>query len=78
MNVILGNSAAEGIGIGKAFVLPEEQERKILKTKISSQDADSEWQRFLDACSRVQSELSDSLKNENMTKAQHDVLETYM
>lgn len=77
MNVILGISAAEGIGIGKAFVLPDEQERKIPKRKISAQEVNVEWQRLTDACSQVQKEFSDFLSTKDITKDQREVLETY-
>ena len=43
MNVVLGVSAAPGIGIGKAFILPEEQERIIPKRKISQEEVEPEW-----------------------------------
>ena len=77
MNVILDISAAEGIGIGKAFVLPDEQERKIPKRKISAQEVNVEWQRLTDACSQVQKEFSDFLSTKDITKDQREVLETY-
>lgn len=77
MNVILGISAAEGIGIGKAFVLPDEPERKIPKRKIYAQEVDTEWQRLTDACSQVQKEFSDFLSSKDITKDQSEVLETY-
>ncbi|MGN0729761.1 phosphoenolpyruvate--protein phosphotransferase [Treponema sp.] len=77
MNVILGISAAEGIGIGKAFVLPDEQERKIPKRKISASEVESGWRRLTEACARVQKEFSDSLSSGETTKAQREVIETY-
>ena len=49
MNVILGISAATGIGIGPAFVLPEEKERIIPHHAISKEDVAKEWKRFDDA-----------------------------
>ena len=49
MNVILGISAAAGIGVGKAFILPEERKREIPKHKIKTEQIDSEWKRFEEA-----------------------------
>ena len=78
MNVVLGVSAAPGIGIGKAFILPEEQERIIPKRKISQEEVEPEWVRFQNACHDVQSDLNTHLSDEKINKEQHDVLETYL
>jgi phosphotransferase system enzyme I (PtsI) len=76
MNVILGTSAAGGIGIGTAFVLPEEQERKIEKRKISPDEIESEWTKLQSACQQVQDKLSSYLTGD-VKKDQKDVIETY-
>ena len=78
MNVILGSPAAPGIGIGKAFILPEEQERIISKRKISQSEVEPEWKRFTDACKKVQNDLNVHLNDAKISKDQHDVLETYL
>ena len=78
MNVILGSPAAPGIGIGKAFILPEEQERIISKRKISQSEVEPEWKRFTDACKKVQNDLNVQLNDAKISKDQHDVLETYL
>lgn len=78
MNVVLGVSAAPGIGIGKAFILPEEQERIIPKRKISQEEVEPEWVRFQNACHDVQSDLNTHLSDEKINKEQHDVIETYL
>lgn len=78
MNVILGVSASPGIGIGNAFILPEEQERFIPKRKISQAEVDPEWARFQSACHTVQTELNTHISDDKISKDQHDVLETYL
>ena len=78
MNVVLGSPAAPGIGIGNAFILPEEQERIIPKRRISQEEVEPEWKRFTDACRNVQNELNSHIQDEKISKDQHDVLETYL
>lgn len=77
MNVILGTSAAGGIGIGTAFVLPEEQERKIPKRTVSAQEAVADWERLQKACAQLQERLIAYLAEEGVTKEQRDVIEAY-
>ena len=78
MDVILGVSAAAGIGIGTAYVLPEEQERKIPKYRIDQQKLVSEWERLKGACDKVTEELKAHLEEQGSTKEQKDVLESYL
>lgn len=78
MDVILGVSAAAGIGIGTAYVLPEEQERKIPKYRIDQQKLVSEWERLKGACDTVTEELKTHLEESGATKEQKDVLESYL
>ncbi len=78
MDVILGVSAAAGIGIGTAYVLPEEQERKIPKYRIDQQKLVTEWERLKAACDKVTEELKAHLEEPNSTKEQKDVLESYL
>lgn len=78
MNVILGISAAGRIGIGKAFILPEQEERKIPCHKISQEEISSEWNRFTEARQAVIEELNSHLQDPNNSKEQKDLLETYL
>lgn len=78
MNVILGISAAGKIGIGKAFILPEQEERKIPCRKISQEEISSEWNRFTEARQAVIEELNSHLQDPNNSKEQKDLLETYL
>lgn len=77
MNIFLGTPASDGVGIGKAFVLPEEQERKIPKNNINAQDISAEWQRFKNACDAVYKEIDTNLKSLSPDNLQRVILETY-
>lgn len=78
MNVILGLSASAGIGIGNAFVLPEEKERIIPKNNISPQTLETEWQRFISACQSVKDSINNDLKNLSKDDLQRVIFETYL
>lgn len=77
MNVILGISAAAGIGVGKAFILPEERKREIPKHKIKTEQIDSEWKRFEEACAKVQETIKGHLENAGSNATQKEIIETY-
>lgn len=77
MNVILGISASSGIGIGKAFVLPEEQEKIIPKEKISPEQIEEGWTRFQDACAKVHESITTDLAALPKDDLHRVILETY-
>lgn len=77
MNVILGVSAAGGTGIGKAFIIPENQEQIIPKKKISLDDLDTGWSRFAEACETVQKQIEASLETLSKDNLQRVIFETY-
>lgn len=77
MNVILGISAASGIGIGNVFILPENQELVIPQNKISSNDVAGDWKRFEDAVEDVQEEIETHLKTLDREDLQYVIFETY-
>ena len=77
MNVVLGLSASTGIGIGKAFVLPEIKEKVIPKEKITSDQLAEGWDRFTAACSSVQSLIEKQLQNLPKDNLQKIIFETY-
>ena len=78
MNILLGISAAGGMGIGKAFILPETQERIIPKHKISDGDVPGEIERFKTATLTVHSQIESHLKAQNASDLQNVILETYL
>lgn len=77
MNVILGISAADGIGIGKAFILPENQERIIPKREIQDSIKDSEWERFTKASGIVLDKITHQLESLPPENLQRVIFETY-
>lgn len=77
MNVYLGDSAASGVGIGKAFVIPEIQERKIPQFTIKKNEVEKEWERLQKACKIVETDLTKHLNNLQKDDLQRVILETY-
>lgn len=77
MNIVLGVSASTGIGIGKAFVLPEAQERIIPRRAIGETEIENGWTRFTDACSQVQIQIDTQLSALPKDSLQHVLFETY-
>ncbi|MBO7637476.1 MAG: phosphoenolpyruvate--protein phosphotransferase [Treponema sp.] len=78
MNILLGISAAGGMGIGKAFILPDIQERVIPKHSISDGDVPGEIERFKTATLNVHSQIEAHLKTQNASDLQNVILETYL
>ena len=77
MNVNLGVSASSGIGIGKAFILPEETKRVIPRQIIADAEKDAEWKRFQDACTQVYNQIHQQLQNMDPANLQKIIFETY-
>ena len=77
MNVILGISAAGGLGIGPAFVVPEEKERIIPKTKITAEKTAGGWKRFDKALDKVQGQIAKHLETLDAKSLQRVIFETY-
>lgn len=78
MNILLGISASPGMGIGKAFILPEEQERLIPKRVIQDDEIESEQARFRTATASVYQQIENHLKTQNANDLQNVILETYL
>lgn len=82
MEVFLGKPAADGTGIGTAFVIPDPVKRAIPQHHISIDHLNIEWQKFELAIENVVLELNhklDSLsKFDKRDKVQREVFETYI
>jgi phosphotransferase system enzyme I (PtsI) len=78
MNILLGISASPGMGIGKAFILPEEQERIIPKRVIQDDEIESEQARFRTATASVYQQIENHLKTQSANDLQNVILETYL
>lgn len=77
MNVLFGVSASDGLGLGKAFVVPEMEERIIPKNKISSGEAKREWKRFEKAVEKEQKKIENHLSTLEAGNIQRTIFETY-
>src|SRR5574344_636079 len=77
MNVILGISAAGGMGIGPAFVVPEAEERIIPKNKITAEKTAAGWKRFEKAVDKVQGQIAKHLETLDKKSLQRVIFETY-
>ena len=82
MEVFLGIPAADGIGIGTAFVIPEPVKRAISQHHIKLDDLNKGWKRFEMAVQIVTCQLSEHLDTLSQTderdKIQREVYETYI
>lgn len=82
MNLYLGVSASSGIGIGKAFVIPESKKRIIPQTHILPGDKEKELARFDSSLATVMTQIAGQLESVKdisipTNKVQKEILETY-
>lgn len=77
MNVFLGTSASSGIGIGKAFVVPETVKRVIPHKKIEESEHDQQWARFEKSLANVSTDISEKIAESKDNKIQNQLYETY-
>src|SRR5574344_2061376 len=78
MNIFLGISAAGGMGIGTAFVVPDAVKRVIPQSRISSSDHAIQWARFETSVEKVSSQISAQLSSNKDDKIQKEIFETYL
>lgn len=82
MEVFLGFSAADGTGIGTAFVIPDAVHRAIPQHHIKIDEINDGWCRFENAKASVILDLTDNLnslsKTNDLDKLQREVFETYI
>ncbi|MBQ8680798.1 MAG: phosphoenolpyruvate--protein phosphotransferase [Treponema sp.] len=77
MNVLLGLSASNGIGIGKAFVVPESEKRVISSKKIKAEDKPKQLERFERSLAKVTGQIASQLDAVKGDKVQSEIFETY-
>ncbi len=77
MNLFLGISASTGIGIGRAFVVPELQKRVIPQDTILSSDRVAELAKFDASVASVVTQIAAQMDAAFDNKAQREILETY-
>lgn len=77
MNLLFGISASNGIGIGKAFVIPESEKRVIPSKPIKKSEHEENLKRFDSSLANVTAQVAiqlDAVKND---KVQSEIFETY-
>lgn len=77
MNLLFGISASGGIGIGKAFVIPESEKRVIPSKTIAKSEHEKSLERFDKSLANVTAQVAiqlDAVKND---KVQSEIFETY-
>ena len=81
MEVFLGVSAADGAGIGSAFLIPDQIKRAIPQTKISKEDIEEGWERFTSAKTAVAEDITEKLSKlpaGKSTAIQREIFEAYI
>ena len=81
MEVFLGVSAADGAGIGSAFLIPDQIKRAIPQTKISKEDIEEGWERFTSAKTAVAEDITEKLSKlpaNKSTAIQREIFEAYI
>ncbi len=77
MNVLLGLSASSGIGIGRAFVIPEAEKRVISSKKIKNEEKPKQLVRFERSLAKVVGQIAEQLEIVKDDKTQSEIFETY-
>lgn len=77
MNVLFGLSASSGIGIGRAFVIPETEKRVISSKKIKNEEKPKQLVRFERSLAKVVGQIAEQLEIVKDDKTQSEIFETY-
>ena len=77
MNVLFGLSASSGIGIGRAFVIPEAEKRVISSKKIKNEEKPKQLVRFERSLAKVVGQIAEQLEIVKDDKTQSEIFETY-
>ncbi|MBR1535632.1 MAG: phosphoenolpyruvate--protein phosphotransferase [Treponema sp.] len=77
MNVLLGLSASSGVGIGRAFVIPEAEKIVISSKKIKAEDKPKQLERFDKSLAKVTGQIASQLDAVKDDKVQSEIFETY-
>ena len=77
MNVLFGISASSGIGIGRAFVIPESEKRIISSKKIKAEEKPTQLARFEKSLAKVTGQIVQQLEAVKGDKVQTEIFETY-
>src|SRR5574344_200704 len=78
MDIFNGISASDGVGIGKAFVIPDVGKRIVPQKSIASSEIESGWNRFENAVAVVSKQLAEDKRTVSTDKTQKEIFETYL
>lgn len=73
----MGTSASGGIGIGRAFVLPEYTRRIIPRRIIDNGEHESQWKFFMSCCEKVTADISIKIEESKGNQVLNQLYETY-
>ncbi len=77
MNILFGISASNGIGIGKAFVIPESEKRIIPTRTIRPDEHEGQLARFEASLAKIVAQIASQLDSVKHDKVQSEIFETY-
>lgn len=77
MNLLFGISASGGVGIGKAFVIPESEKRVIPSKTIAKSEHEKSLERFDKSLANVTAQVAIQLGAVKNDKVQSEIFETY-
>lgn len=77
MNILFGISASNGIGIGKAFVVPDSEERIIPVKTIKAEEHPRHLERFEKSLAKITGQIASQLDAVKNDKVQSEIFETY-
>lgn len=77
MNVLFGLSASAGVGLGRAFVIPESEKILISSKKIKAEDKPKQLDRFERSLAKVTGQIASQLDSVKDDKVQSEIFETY-
>lgn len=77
MNLLLGLSVSAGVGIGKAFVIPDTEKIVISSKKIKAEEKPRHLERFDRSLAKVTGQIAAQLDEVKDDKVQSEIFETY-
>lgn len=77
MSILFGLSASRGIGIGKAFVIPEPAKREIPHYSILPGDRENQLKKFDSSLATVTTKIAVQMEAAKNDKIQKEIFETY-
>ena len=77
MSILFGLSASDGIGVGKAFVIPAPAKREIPHYPILPSDREEQLRRFDNSLATVTTQIAAQMEDAKNDRVQKEIFETY-